>query len=337
MNIKNIFNKLGLSRDNGLFILSEGRWKGLFSKRTEEILENKLKPYAFFSYNNEPFILFFINPENPETLFRQIWNFNQTPIVFVVSDNELGIYNGFSYIKENETLEELADKKSLSDFEYFKIVTGETWENYRNKLASDKRVDEKLLTNIQVLRKKLIAVHKISPEIANYLIGRIIFIRYLIDRNVIIGFNGWDELTNQQLCKILGSKEKTYSLFAYLLNEFNGNLFPISKDEKNQITEDALIEIINLLQGTELETDQLSLFDIYDFSIIPVELISNIYEFFIGEKEQAKRGVKLVGVDLYFTKKWKSWVEKRLQAVNPEKVIKTTPKKSTKSKSGRLI
>ena len=34
----------------------------------------------------------------------------------------------------------------------------------------------------------------------------------------------------------------------------------------------------------------MSLFDIYDFSIIPVEFISNVYEHFIGGEKQAKKG-----------------------------------------------
>ncbi|MBN1294083.1 MAG: N-6 DNA methylase [Candidatus Latescibacteria bacterium] len=290
MTINDIFDKLGLNKDNGLYILSEGRWKGLFSRRTEDILEKVLKPYAFFIFNNEPLILFFVNPVNPEKLFKQIWNFNHSPVVFIVSENDITIYNGFSFIRENKELEILTDSNALTDFEYFKIVTGEAWDTYSGEIKSENRVDEKLLRNIEELRKRLTKVHNISPDIANYLIGRIIFIRYLIDRNVIIEFNNWGQITKQHLCNVLRSKNETYRLFEYLRSEFNGNLFPVSQDEKGQVSEAALKDIIDLLEGVELATGQLSLFDVYDFSIIPVELISNIYEFFIGKQEQEKYG-----------------------------------------------
>ena len=44
------------------------------------------------------------------------------------------------------------------------------------------------------------------------------------------------------------------------------------------------------MTGTEIKTGQRSLFDIYDFSIIPIEFISNVYESFIGEETQSQNG-----------------------------------------------
>ncbi len=72
--------------------------------------------------------------------------------------------------------------------------------------------------------------------------------------------------------------------------KFNGDLFPIEKEETRVVTNKVLSVIIRLLKGEELKTDQLSLFDIFDFSIIPIEFISNVYEFFIGTKNQEKKG-----------------------------------------------
>ena len=48
-----------------------------------------------------------------------------------------------------------------------------------------------------------------------------------------------------------------------------------------------LLEIF--ISGTEeMENGQISLFPLYDFNIIPVELISNIYEILLGEEAQKK-------------------------------------------------
>lgn len=292
MDFNTVFEKLGLSRDNGLFIISEDRWKGFLPKRTEEILENKLNPYAFFSFNNSPFILFFENPSNLSTLFHQCWNFNETPLIFVIEDNQITIYNGFSYIKENKSLQVLASEEELTQFEYFKIVTGKTWDEYKQIFAKEDRVDQKLLANIAVVRNKLLNVHHLKTEVANNLIGRIIFVRYLIDRKVKIAFsnkNG-ESLSNKDFCNILASRSETYRLFEYLQTEFNGNLFPLSDQENKRVTKNALYELVKLLQGEDIGNGQLSLFDVYDFSIIPIELVSNVYEFFIGKDQQAKGG-----------------------------------------------
>ena len=130
-------------------------------------------------------------------------------------------------------------------------------------------------------------------NIANALLGRIIFIRYLIDRKVSLEFEGKHQpLTNEDLKEILSSKERTYKLFKYLKSKdgFNGDWFPIEDDEKTLVSESHLNILQNLISGVDIKTNQGSLFGIYDFSIIPIEFISNVYESFIGEKNQKKSG-----------------------------------------------
>lgn len=291
---KKIFDILDLNRNNGLFILTEDDWQlhCNFSKRVEHLIKDVLKPYAFYYFNQTPFVFFFDNPTNIEQLEEQIWNFNQTPVVFINHNNQIHIRNGFSYIKTKESkgLAELADfDKDLNDFEYFKIVTGETWEKYQKQLKREQRVDYKLLHNVKTLRNQLTNQTENFSKIANNLIGRILFIRYLIDRKVRIKKKLW---TNEDLCKVLEDVQTTYELFEYLQSKdnYNGDLFPLEDNEKQIVTNAHLSKIIQLLKGTDLEKGQLSLFDIYDFSIIPVELVSNVYEFFIGKKNQQSKG-----------------------------------------------
>jgi len=288
-----IFDKLGLTKNNGLFILSENEWQTrcAFSKRVEHLISEVIKPDAFFYFNKTPFILFFDNPKDIQQLHRQIWNFNQSPVIFIRTENQYHIYNGFSFVKEKTGLAELADfQKNLNDFNYFKIVTGETWEEYQQALKSKQRVDYKLLENIKTLRKILTDTSADFSHIANNLIGRVLFIRYLIDRKVRVQGKLW---ANDDLCNVLGAGvNATYKLFEYLQSKdnYNGDLFPIEKGEKNKVQSHHLTKIVDLLKGTDLESGQQSLFDVYDFSIIPVELISNVYEFFIGKKNQQSQG-----------------------------------------------
>ncbi len=56
-------------------------------------------------------------------------------------------------------------------------------DKYKNNFNYENRVDYFLLNNITEFREKLIPKNIIlDPKIANSLIGRSIFIRYLIDR-----------------------------------------------------------------------------------------------------------------------------------------------------------
>lgn len=67
-------------------------------------------------------------------------------------------------------------------------------------------------------------------------------------------------------------------------------MFRISESDFCTIGQDALDILIRLLQSEEISTGQQSLFDMYDFSILPIEFISNMYEKFIGKENQEDEG-----------------------------------------------
>jgi hypothetical protein len=308
MQIESVLEKLNLLDKDGLFYLSEIKLNefNIVSNRIKETLL-KLQPNAIFCINNEPLILFFDNPQNIDLLEKQIWNFNQTPIVFIISQNQIQIKNGFNFVK-NTGLNDLTDSNNISDFDYFKLITGESWEKYKSKFESKKRIDNYLLSNIESARSILInkyldknITYNVANNIANSLIGRVIFIRYLIDRKVEL--NKYEILSKEQFYDILKSRKTAYKLFKQLKNDFNGNLFPLEFvvdkviiNEEDFVFEEHLEVIINLLNGNKLislnkKTDiQFSFFDIYDFSIIPIEFVSNVYEKFIGKSNQAEQG-----------------------------------------------
>ena len=308
MQLDSVLEKLNLLDKEGLFYLSEIKLNefNIVSNRIKETLL-KIQPNAIFCINNEPLILFFDNPQNIDLLEKQIWNFNQTPIVFIISQNQIQIKNGFNFVK-NTGLNDLTDSNNISDFNYFKLITGESWEKYKSKFESKKRIDNYLLSNIESARSILInkyldknIAYNVANNIANSLIGRVIFIRYLIDRKVEL--NKYEILSRDQFYEILKNRKTAYKLFKQLRNDFNGNLFPlefvvdkVKINEEEFVFEEHLEVIINLLSGNKLislnkkSEIQFSFFDIYDFSIIPIEFVSNVYEKFIGKSNQAEQG-----------------------------------------------
>lgn len=289
--LKKIFDCLGMDEQNGLFLTAGNKWEGMLPARVEWLLKDKLKPEAFFCINNKPVVLFYDSPQNKELLFKAIWNFNESPVVIINEPNTVEIFNGLSYLREEKTLGKLEDDNRLNNFSYFELVTGKTWQNYENKLKYQNRVDYKLLENIKDARDLLIGEHHIDSSLSNALIGKCIFIRYLIDRNVCIKFDGtlrtW---SNNEFCRLLEDKKHTIQFLNYLKDHFNGEAFLLEDSQLENIPPEAFCILRRLMQGTEIKTGQMSLFDIYDFSIIPVEFISNVYEHFIGSENQAKKG-----------------------------------------------
>jgi len=223
-------------------------------------------------------------------------------------------------------LEKIGDQDKLDDFNYFKLVTGKTWEEYKNDLSHRNRVDYKLLLNIQDAREFILAefpktgINKIKTKLTNALLGKMIFVRYLIDRKVKINFDGKSrEWTNDDFCKLLDKPQKVKQFFDCLADSnkgFNGDLFSIEDSDYKQIPTTKVYQIIKrLLKSEDIKKGQPSLFDLYDFSIIPIEFISNIYESFIGVENQAKKGAyytPLFLVDYILSET----IEKRLAETN---------------------
>jgi type I restriction-modification system DNA methylase subunit len=120
---------------------------------------------------------------------------------------------------------------------------------------------------------------------------RLIFIRYLIDRGVDLDYAGFSydvSSSRASLLKILKNKKELYALFSHLKDKFNGNLFEFDNEIFDaSLTADALQLLYEFLSANiNTKTGQLSFFDMYDFNIIPVELISNIYEILLGSEKR---------------------------------------------------
>lgn len=292
MLLNEIYKRLELT-DDCLIKLSDPDWKSKvsFPSRIYRLLETNdlLKDMdAFFCFDNKPLILFFNDPKDKQALHKAIWNFNESPIVIIVENNAVEIYNGFSFDKTNKLLYPIGGSKDLDNFKYFKLVTGETWDKYQNEINHRNRVDYKLLENINAAQDLLKGLG-LSQSLANALIGKIIFYKYLIDRKVRLNYNGKDLWENEDLCRCLTDKNNFFNFIHHLENEdtgFNGDVFHINSEDYQKIDQNALDILIRLLESEDLKSGQRSLFDIYDFSILPIEFISNVYEKFIGRDKQ---------------------------------------------------
>lgn len=250
-----------------------------------------IKPSAFYIVDGAPFILFFSEKQNID--FKTIWN-AQVPFVFVLREDTVYVYNGKKIITSTKELEKL-ERKTINDidsiaFSYWNL-NNEFFLNEYKKELSGNQLDNSLLQNIEVLTNKL--KYDFKVPFATKLVLRIIFIRYLIDRGVNLGYENFDsDIKNSQneFLRILKDKDELYRLFRYLKNKFNGNLFELGNEEESDALKLKVFEMLNdFISGKLiLEDGQLSLFPMYDFNIISVELISNIYEILLGNEGQQK-------------------------------------------------
>ncbi|WP_238528666.1 DNA methyltransferase [Kordia algicida OT-1] len=266
-----------------------------------------IKPDAYYVFNNKPLILFFdltyeTDNNREAEIHKKVWSFDNSPVIFVIKGEEIKVYNALNYSKKDEHLEEikLSENERNSKFSFWELQSGHTWQwlqmeyfEKRSKNQKRKRVNEQLFQNIKQVRQYLTNKHSensLNEEDANSLILRLIFIRYLIDRKVKIdntylpGNSNDVNERRKNFIELIKKPLKLNLLFKKLNTKFNGVLF---KKQNLVLTQKQSNDLADIFKGELQDENNLFngfFFEIFDFSIIPVEVISGIYESLIDEK-----------------------------------------------------
>ena len=249
-------------------------------------------------------------------LHRLAWNMGEAPLLFVVLPDQILVYDNYTPpTSRNENgeydnsiglftqIEKVSDLESqrqeLLRFHRAQIETGELWKQNNERFNADTRVDNTLMNNLRAIRKfllKSIMGRDISKEIGDQLrceivhslLGRSILIEYLEERTDSQGRTVFPPDFFEKFIKgaqryedVLVDKEATYTLFRQLEERFNGDMFPLVEREETVITQEDLIELREFLLGkSDLASQQIVLWPQYSFNVIPIQLISSIYELF---------------------------------------------------------
>ncbi|AZA54593.1 class I SAM-dependent DNA methyltransferase [Chryseobacterium sp. G0201] len=241
---------------------------------------------------------------------RKIWNYKKVLFLYVYSEFELRIYNcsdkpltitqnNFDEEKELQKIEIVryvfSDSEKLDQlnrlFSMMAIDSGSIWtleeaEFVRKKINIQKRVDKYLVESLVNTAKQL-EDQGLEINLIHRLILRSLFLLYLEDRDAT------DEKFYSNIMKgaksffdILEDTTATYALFQKLDDHFNGNVFSMTDDENISVAQLQLIKKC-FISGND-HTPQANLFvnwRLFDFSIIQIELLSEIYENFLFETD----------------------------------------------------
>lgn len=174
--------------------------------------------------------------------------------------------------------------------------TGRLWQEHKEFFKLNERVDYYLLNNLILSHEEL--VKDLDTDSAQALIMQTMFISYLEDRAIITEkyYQSIFDGKSSSLVDVLssGKTSNLERLFKVLARDFNGNVFvsPSSFDPKKnkvKVTERHLNILSRFRSGNEdMESGQRSFWG-YNFQYIPVELISAVYDRFLGEKESERR------------------------------------------------
>lgn len=261
-------------------------------------------------------------------LYARIWCMSRPQLLFLAAPGELMLLDLTKPPpRSNESVDgrdRLIDRVTslaevhtkLAAYHRERVETGAVFgdDRFRDSVS---RADRALIRDLKTVRQQLATISgprgTSRPELRHLhsLIGRAIFIRYLEDREILLPsyFDAvakrrkeWQRLLAQaptapaleprlaelRFLRVLQDKDFTYALFEQLAQDFNGDTFPIDDEERERIQQTHLDKLRGFLLGSTTSQQELFFFA-YRFDVIPIELISTIYEEFYNEREGKER------------------------------------------------
>jgi len=237
-----------------------------------------------------------------EEIHRLVWNQDVVPFVIVHTPAGVRLYSGFRHTRSTDggtagILEPLTDFDDLStlieDFHAESINSGRLWENRAKDVTPQNRVDWKLLDNLRTL-DGILRDDGLSREVSHALIGKYVYLHYLRDRSILSQkkLDRWrikKESVFGRNATVGGLKNVVHRLDDWL----NGGVFPLKFGGKNAPKQDHVRQVAAVFSGDVLSEGgdrQLSLdFEAYNFSYIPIETLSVVYEQFLHLPDDGKK------------------------------------------------
>ncbi len=242
---------------------------------------------------------------------RLVWNQDVVPFLIVASPERVRAYPGFCHRpgtgRENaveEALTEFADAdigRILDTLSAQAIDSGQSWRAWGPHIQPKHRINWRLLGNLKLLDKWL-QEDGLGRKFSHALIGKYVYLHYLNDRGILSSkkLEKWgipEEAVFGRGATVEGLRAVAEKLDQWL----NGDIFPISFDHRSAPRDRHVANVAAIFKGDKpmgRGERQLHLaFREYNFSYIPIETLSNVYQQFLhdtnpktGESEGKSKG-----------------------------------------------
>ena len=265
--------------------------------------EGAIRAQAVFDVEGVPTVVFV--GENGTPLSRaeldkarqRIWNQNLATIVIELKGDEAVALPARKLKNAGERLR-LEDARPDGPFSASDVSTANLSRRMPKWFDVKARVDRKLLANLSTAVAKLtdegltgIDDARTRRRLAELLMGQVLFISYLEHREI-VGATYRARRDVEQLPKLVArlDRDGIAALIDRLRSDFNGDFLGDDRhDPWTALSNSGFSLLAQFLSRTDLQAGQGDFWN-YDFSYIPVELLSGLYEQFLTREEQAEDG-----------------------------------------------
>ncbi len=221
-----------------------------------------------------------------EQIRQKVWNQNLASVVLVVDPEALAAYSVTDREAEPDTLPR-RDVVRRGSWSAYEVQSGFIKDRLSDWFSPEARVDQRLLANLRLVVKALVK-DGLNETQAEALMAQVIFLCYLEQRGIV--GKAYRETHGLELLEAYVSGQDGAgidNLLKRLGADFNGD-FLSSKDggapQWSILGKVGFRSIKLFLDAVDFETGQGSFWR-YDFSHIPVELISGIYETLLKDRQ----------------------------------------------------
>lgn len=172
-----------------------------------------------------------------------------------------------------------------------RIANGTLWDDREvaKQFLSDASAHKTILRHVEALDRRLEEKSHLAANLRRRLLIISLLVAYLEDRQVFkleAGFFNRFKPGATKFHHVLADAEALIELLKHLETErFNGNVFKLEDDEKEQLLNTPhLKSFAELIEGNTEKGGQQTLWRLYSFRDLPVELISHIYQLFVEDK-----------------------------------------------------
>lgn len=156
-------------------------------------------------------------------------------------------------------------------------------------LSASKAAHKRLIDAVEDLNDELNSEGVLKKHIRRKLLILSLLIAYLEERGAFLpGYFGQFLKGATKFFQVLGNGKALIALLDALEERFNGHVFTISEEDRETLRSSTqLSRFAKLIEAHEERTGQLTLWQLYSFKDLPVELISHIYQLFVHDSDSS--------------------------------------------------
>lgn len=243
-------------------------------------------------------------------VLHHAWNYRKVLLLIAYSNSEVRVYN--CYTKPTYVTNDSARNRELEDaqimltsigdsefgvfaslFSREALDTGALWQAGRDriKINISKRVDAFLVDSLDRTKAELLK-DGLEEKYIHALLIRSLFVLFLEEKGAAAKAGVYEAIKPGCITyfELLKDKNATYKLFEVLNQRFNGDITHLHKGEKEAVKARHLDIVRKCFLDGDLSDNPKMYGDwrLFRFDIIRIELLSEIYEHFLGSSKAAR-------------------------------------------------